>query len=75
MSASTVRREEALLKRPVTTAVPTYLEANPLRGRVRRGADRREDGRREKKLRVMARCHYLTDGRKQQAVNAIGGGR
>lgn len=32
VSDSTVRREEALLKHLLTTAVPKYLEANPLRG-------------------------------------------
>jgi integrase len=32
VSASTVRREEALLKHLLTTAVPTYLERNPLTG-------------------------------------------
>lgn len=32
VSASTVRREEALLKHLLTTAVPTYLERNPLAG-------------------------------------------
>lgn len=32
VSASTVSREEALLKHLLTTAVPTYLEQNPLRG-------------------------------------------
>ncbi len=32
VSASTIRREEALLKHLVTTAVPQYLEANPLSG-------------------------------------------
>jgi integrase len=32
VSASTVRREEALLKHLLTTAVPKYIEANPLQG-------------------------------------------
>jgi len=32
VSASTVRREEALLKHLLTTAVPKYLERNPLAG-------------------------------------------
>lgn len=32
VSASTVRREEELLKHLLTTAVPKYLESNPLRG-------------------------------------------
>lgn len=32
VSASTVRREEALLKHLLTTAVPKYLDANPLAG-------------------------------------------
>lgn len=32
VSASTVRREEALLKHLLTTAVPKYLDANPLTG-------------------------------------------
>jgi integrase len=32
VSASTVRREEALLKHVLTTAVPKYLERNPLAG-------------------------------------------
>lgn len=32
VSASTVRREEALLKHLLTTAVPRYLDANPLAG-------------------------------------------
>lgn len=32
VSASTIRREEALLKHLLTTAIPTYLETNPLQG-------------------------------------------
>lgn len=32
VSASTVRREEAILKHLLTTAVPTYLDRNPLQG-------------------------------------------
>lgn len=32
VSASTIRREEALLKHLLTTAVPEYLESNPLTG-------------------------------------------
>lgn len=35
VSASTVRREEALLKHVLTTAVPKYLERNPLAGLAR----------------------------------------
>lgn len=35
VSASTIRREEALLKHVLTTAVPTYLTANPLTGLAR----------------------------------------
>jgi integrase len=32
VSQSTIRREEALLKHLLTTAVPTYLESNPITG-------------------------------------------
>jgi integrase len=35
VSASTVRREEAILKHLLTTAVPKYLERNPLAGLAR----------------------------------------
>lgn len=41
VSASTVRREEALLKHLLTTAVPKYLEANPLQGLKRARRRRR----------------------------------